>query len=150
MKIDQVSDRILLAESILSQHGYKLTKPRQMIIEILIHTNHPLKPVEICEIGKRKHLDRVSVYRVLEVFEKVGLIHTIGDLGYLFCSNINHLSPLIKDQHLFLVCDQCDSVEEAKLPERIQESLVTYILGESKFNFNGAVQISGSCAKCSA
>jgi Fe2+ or Zn2+ uptake regulation protein len=150
MKSNQLNDRILLAESILSSQGYKVTQPRQILLEILIHAERPLKPVEICEIGRQRHLDRVSVYRVLEVFERIGLIHTVSDLGYFFCSNINHLNQQNKDQHLFLICEKCDSVEEAKLPEKMQNSLISFVLSEAKFKLNGAVQISGSCSKCSA
>ncbi len=149
LKRAQSEDRILLAENILASQGYKITQPRQILLEILIQAERPLKPVEICEIGKQKHLDRVSVYRVLDVFERVGLIHSVGELGYLFCSHLGHVDQ-VQDQHLFLICENCDSVEETKWPEKMQDNLLTHVFNEVKFKFKGSVQISGCCAKCSA
>jgi Fe2+ or Zn2+ uptake regulation protein len=147
--IDRATNKNLIAENILTSTGYKITHPRKILIDLLSVANRPLRPAEICEIGQKHDLDRVSVYRVLEVLEKVGLIHVVGDLGYVFCSNINHFDK-VNDQHLFLVCEICDSVEEAQLPVKIQNALQSYILSESKFKFNGAAQISGCCSKCSA
>lgn len=139
----------LIAENILTSTGYKITLPRKILIDILSKADRPLRPVEICEIGQKHDLDRVSVYRVLEVLEKVGLIHAVGDLGYVFCSNINHFDH-VNDQHLFLVCENCESVGETQIPEKIKNDLKSYILQESRFKFNGAFQIFGSCSKCSA
>lgn len=147
--IDTDTNKNLIAENILTSTGYKVTHPRKILIDILSEADRPLRPVEICEIGQKHDLDRVSVYRVLEVLEKVGLIHAVGDLGYVFCSNINHFDH-VNDQHLFLVCESCDSVEEAPLPEKIQKTLESYIFSEARFKFNGAAQISGCCSKCSA
>ncbi len=149
VKRDQFGDRILLSENILSSQGYKITQPRQILLEILIQAERPLKPVEICELGKKKHLDRVSVYRVLDVFKRIGLIHSVGELGYLFCSHLKHFEQT-QDQHLFLICESCDSVAETKWPDKMQDNLLTYVFNEVKFKFKGSVQISGCCAKCSA
>jgi Fe2+ or Zn2+ uptake regulation protein len=146
--IDRDANKNLIAQNILTSTGYKITHPRKILIDILSEAGRPLRPVEICEIGQKYDLDRVSVYRVLEVLEKVGLIHSVGDLGYVFCSNINHFDH-VNDQHLFLVCESCDSVEETQLPERIKNHLISFILQESRFKFNGAFQIFGSCSKCS-
>ncbi len=147
--LDPIANKNLIAENILTSTGYKITQPRKVLIDLLSEADRPLRPVEICELGQKHDLDRVSVYRVLEVLEKVGLIHAVGDLGYIFCSNINHFDQ-VKDQHLFLVCESCDSVEETLLPEKIQKTLESYIFGEARFKISGAAQISGCCSKCSA
>lgn len=136
------------AEDKLSRAGFRLTTPRREILRVLLESSRPLKTAEIYDLVRlRTKIDRVSAYRVLEVFKKLGLIHGVGDSGFVFCSHLENEQN--QDAHLFLVCDECQEVQEIDLPEKLRSSIQTQVIAKARFKSKGPIQISGLCAKCS-
>src|SRR5688500_18728042 len=86
-------------KQILSNSGYRLTDAREATFKLLISP----EPQSISQILAKADgkVDRVSVYRNLEVFEKLGIIHRIYvgwkykiELSDEFISHHHHLSCL--------------------------------------------------------
>ncbi|HHT20620.1 MAG TPA: transcriptional repressor [Tissierellia bacterium] len=99
----------------LTQHGYKLTKPRQLIIDVLQDNHDRLLSVESLYEALDRAIDLSTVYRNLEVLDACGLIYRVqsGDksLFKLICQT---------DHHHHLICLQCGStqvIDYCPLPE---------------------------------
>ena len=73
----------------MTQAGYRISKPRKQVMQLLENTQTPQTALAIYEKlkaqGERASL--VSVYRTLELFASLGLISMVyepeGSLGYL-------------------------------------------------------------------
>lgn len=94
---------------ILKENDYKITGPRMAVLEILNKTEIPLSAYDIEErIPENIPINVVTIYRVLDVFEKVGIVHKIHTKeGYVRCDFEKQ-----KGCHTFAVCDQCGRADE--------------------------------------
>ncbi len=132
----------------LQDAGYKITESRQTILEFLSKSQKALSPYEIQDLLKRRGIkaDVVTIYRVLELFEKLNLVHKILAVnGYVRC----HTEQIKKPQacHHYLVCKNCQSVEEvegenlAPLEKKIVKNYCFDIASHY-------LEFTGLCAKC--
>ncbi len=134
------------SESRLSQAGFRLTVPRREVLRIFIQAERPLTVSEVFELTSKKiKIDRVSTYRIIEVFKKIGLIHPVGEAGFIFCS---HAHEKVVDSHLYLVCDSCAEVQEIDLPGKLHEVITQKVNAISSFRNTGPIQVSGLCKRC--
>jgi Fur family zinc uptake transcriptional regulator len=95
---------------ILQAQGYKMTKPRRLVLEILEETQQPLSPYDIQRTLKKqdKYLNHVTIYRILDLFCRLNLVHKLPSSGgFVKCS-------LGKKEgcHRFMVCRQCGAIQE--------------------------------------
>lgn len=58
--------------SVLAEHNYKNTRPRKEVFLTLYKASEPLANSAV--ISKTSTIDKVSVYRTLEIFEKIGIV----------------------------------------------------------------------------
>ena len=76
----------------ISQHGYKLTKQRQLIIDMMQENHDRLLSVDGLYEALERAIDRSTIYRNLEVLDACGLLHKVqtGDsaLFKLICQTI--------------------------------------------------------------
>ena len=73
----------------LQKADFKLTNPRQMIVKLLASSEKALTPYEMRDLLKKQKIkgDVVTIYRVLEVLEKLSLAHKVLAIGgYIRCS----------------------------------------------------------------
>lgn len=133
-------------EAILRKHKLKITDTRLEIICILSEAESAISYNEIQGRTKDK-LDKVTVYRNLEAFEKKGIIHSIpSDSGSKLysmckeeCSDHHHI-----DNHVHFTCAKCDEtkclydvqVPEIQLPKSFQLN-------------NSKLIVQGICDQCS-
>lgn len=94
---------------ILKDNGYKITGPRQAILEVLDQANTPLSAYDIEEhIPENIPINVVTIYRVIELFEKLEIIHKVHTKeGYVRCD-----FEAKKGCHSFAICKKCGSTEE--------------------------------------
>lgn len=120
-----------LLEQLKSQ-GYKLTKPRESVLEVLLHNHSAISAQDIHK--KIQIVDKASVYRVLKLLEELGLVNI---------ENVNNekLYCLSKHSHHHVICKKCGYSEEVPC---------TYTLN----NFNNFTNVqhqmtlTGICSKC--
>ncbi|MDD5749757.1 MAG: transcriptional repressor [Patescibacteria group bacterium] len=117
----------------LKEQGYKLTKPRQLILDFFSRRSQPASVNQIYRALKAK-IDKVTVYRVLAVLQEVGLIfEEPGEKESLYYA--------AKKQHHHIVCRVCGLSQ--CLP-------CTHFFSKIK-NFSAIehkMTISGLCKKC--
>jgi Fur family transcriptional regulator, ferric uptake regulator len=92
----------------LQKNGYRLTAPRQAVVEIFATSQRILSPLDVFERARQSYpkLGLVTVYRTVEKLEELGLIqrvHTPSGCHAFITAFTGH-------QHL-LICNSCGLVE---------------------------------------
>lgn len=93
------TDDLELYKKVMTEHGNSLTRTRETVFKILIGPEPQSMNMIVSKVKGR--VDRVSVYRSIELFEKIGLAHRITtgwkykiELSDQFNSHHHHLSCL--------------------------------------------------------
>ena len=126
---------------IFEQHGFRLTKPRQQIFDILKNSEIPLTVGDIAK--NYKNINRTSIYRTLIIFDRLKIINTI----YIGWKNYYELAEPFIPHHHHLYCINCQNAEPIQ-PKEL-EKLVDYI--GKKYNFivtKHHFDLEGICEKC--
>ena len=126
---------------IFEQHGFRLTKPRQQIFDILKNSEIPLTVGDIAK--NYKNIDRTSISRTLIIFDRLKIINTI----YIGWKNYYELAEPFIPHHHHLYCINCQNAEPIQ-PKEL-EKLVDYI--GKKYNFivtKHHFELEGICEKC--
>jgi Fe2+ or Zn2+ uptake regulation protein len=138
------SDDIALFKKILTDNGYHVTKAREATFKILVSS----EPQSMSEILRKAEgtVDRVSVYRNIDVFEKVGLVHRI----YIGWKYKLELSDKFIGHHHHLSCLKCGKVidieDEKHIDQFIQDIAHTFGFQPRRHQF----EIDGYCSDCQA
>ena len=104
---------------ILQVQGYKATKPRKLVLEVLEETEKPLSPYDIQEIlrARDKYLNHVTIYRILDLLCRLNLAHKmLSSGGFVKCS-----LAAAEGCHRFLVCQDCGAIQEFTAKQLCQE-----------------------------
>lgn len=95
----------------LRRAGHRITLQRRMISRVLAESaGEHLTAADIVERVGEEGLDLSTVYRTLEVFEELGLVHHVH-LGH--GPGIFHLSE--RSDHHHLMCEVCGQVADLPL-----------------------------------
>ncbi len=88
----------------LQGSGYRITRPLQVIVEIMANSSRPLGPIDIFDLGRREYpkMGLVTIYRALEKLVELELVQRVhqadGCHTYLRAAN-GH-------EHI-LLCTRC-------------------------------------------
>ena len=133
-------------KSVLRQNGYKATPQRLIVIKEFAKIDRFLSPAELYEGLKNNHPDigMVTVYRVLDILDRLGLVckvHAGGDC---------HKYKINTDQHHHhLLCSNCGVVINFPCDEPNLEDLEKKITTETGFNIKTHIlEFVGLCPKC--
>ena len=132
-------------EEQLSRAGWRITRPRRVVMRVLERAARPLSPQEIHARGRRLHrsLGLVSVYRALMVLERARLVRRVHREdrcdGYVLASPGHH--------HL-LVCRRCGRAVEFPGAEDLS-GLIAQVEQRTGFRVEDhLLQLVGLCAPC--
>ena len=95
---------------ILQSQGYKITKPRRQVLEVLAIAQQPLSPYDIQGVLQKqdKYLNHVTIYRILDLFCSLNLAHKVlSNGGFVKCSLCT-----TEGCHRFMVCQHCGAIQE--------------------------------------
>ena len=137
-------------QATMRRAGAKITKSRLAVIECLSASTDALTPRQIlgaiAEDSSTPDIDQVSVYRVLELLVRLGLVHQIHPSGgYVPCSHID--CP--EEMHILSHCVGCDQTEEVDVPKEIFAPVQWFL--STRLNFTPKehhLQIDGLCIHC--
>jgi len=133
------------ARDLLSTAGLKRTPGRVAMLGVLLHARQPLTPREILVRVADTGINRVSVYRGLHAFSRVGIVHRVrvgdGQWRFAVCKHEKHATHC----HPHFTCRSCGKVEclGAVALRRISEPSPGYRVEEQE------VYMRGICANCS-
>ena len=119
------SQWMVAAEKRCIEHGQKLTPKRYRLLETLFCRGVPLSAYDLLEAFQEDHAEKIpvmTVYRMLDVFIKVGLVHKLRSTNsFVACAHLtNTTSP---HAPRFLICDCCGEVRELKIPDAEIDSI---------------------------
>lgn len=95
---------------LLRKNGYRDTQPRRMVMEALHGLQEPSSPYDLQKwiTGQQGNVSIVTVYRVLGLFQQLGLVHKQPCSGKLaLCEH-----PGENGLHGYLHCHDCGNSEE--------------------------------------
>jgi len=128
----------------LSEQGYRLTPQRMLVLAAIEDSEHHISAEEIYAqvIDKYPHVNISTVYRTLELLNRLGLV-TETDLG----GGRVRYHPADKGHHHHLVCQECGKIID--LDESVLSSLKDVLFREYKFSADlRHLAIFGHCANC--
>lgn len=111
-----------IANDILKKHGMSVTSSRQLILELFY--NQKEGALKHSDIEKQfSDLDRVTIYRTLQIFCEKGLIHSIpgndGVTRYALCHD-DCATGAHHDNHVHFYCVECGTTQclnNVQIPE---------------------------------
>jgi len=99
----QLCYRIInMHRQIIKKAGYKLTRPRKLVLDFLSEKHTPYSPKDLHKKLKEQ-IDLVSVYRVLHLFTKLEIVYKEkidGEYQYY----------LADSQHHHITCRKCNKI----------------------------------------
>lgn len=129
----------------LSQSGYRISKPRQVIMEILTQAKVPLTPLAIYNQARNngRKIGLVSVYRALELLTSLGLVCLVyandGSQGYMVTS---------EGHHHHIICRVCEQAIEFSGVNDLEE-LILRVQQETGYTVSDHfLQLFGVCPNC--
>lgn len=128
-------------EVIFAREQLRLTEPRRAIFRLLQKSDQPLS---IADIAKGcPGTDRVSVYRSIELFDRLGIVQPVS-FGWKLRYELT--SPF-KAHHHHLLCVQCGRLIDVHSQKF--EQLVASVSKEHNFMAEDhTFEIKGLCADC--
>lgn len=135
-------------KNILQKKGYKLTNQRKDILKVIVenHDDH-LSCEDVFNIVSKENPDLgiATVYRTLQLFEKLNIVYKINFDDGLSRYELN--SGAENHQHHHLICLECGKVIEVKMD--LLESLENEIEREGNFKIvDHNVKFYGYCNNC--
>lgn len=134
----------------LRSSGGRVTKPRLAVVQAVSAAQTPLTAREVyesvAEDSELGTIDLVTVYRVLETFEELGLVHQVFPSGgYLPCFHSGCGSAM----HILIRCSSCEDIEELDVPQETIAPMLWYLRGSHGFSPDEHLfQINGTCSSC--
>lgn len=128
----------------LSERGYRLTPQRLMVLSAIENSHDHISAEEIYAqvVAKYPQVNISTVYRTLELLEKLGLV-TETDLG----GGRVRYHPAEKGHHHHLVCQECGRIID--LDEAVLSSLKNWLRREYRFSADlRHLALFGRCAAC--
>lgn len=126
---------------LLKDAGYSLTKARLSVFEAFLGNHEPMSMGQLVAVTPA--VDRASVYRAVELFERLGVIQRITT-GWKYKLE---LSDRFTDHHHHLTCTSCDriiTINEYELEQFIAEVAQRAHFAPSAHQ----IEIQGICEDC--
>ena len=141
-------DLTLKSRQILFDNNIPVTKPRLLLMEILLKNRAPLKIEEIIKLSKGK-LAISSLYRIINNLKNFNVISEIKTPDN---TKVIELSSLEDDHHHHIFCESCGAVYDFDINDQIEDDLEKEILKvEEKYNVkvnSHNLEFLGFCNKC--
>src|ERR1700689_4846902 len=131
----------------LREKGVRLTRQRQILLELIDQTGQHLDADRLFQLAKEKDpkLNRVTVYRTLKMLKNGGLV---DELDLMHHSGDQHYyETRMKQEHAHVICLRCGKVEEffGEPLQRLRRQI------ESHFGFQillARTEVGGFCSPC--
>ena len=113
----------------LKQRGVRLTRQRQILLELIDKTGDHLDAEGLYRLAKERDpkLNRVTVYRTLKLLKEGGLVDEL-DLMH-FVGDQHYYETRRKQEHAHIICLRCGRVEEFYGPplHRLRQQIETVL-----------------------
>jgi Fur family ferric uptake transcriptional regulator len=127
-------------QALLKEGGYSITAARQSVFDALLD-QEPLSMHQLVE--RAKSVDRASVYRAIELFERLGIVARLNT-GWKYRIE---LTDKFSAHHHHVTCTQCGktvAMNEGQLERFIEEIAHSHGFLPSAHQ----IEIQGLCSEC--
>lgn len=143
-----IEQRLNDAEAICLADGSRLTPLRREVLSLILSADAPLGAYDLLAKMKRdseRPAAPPTVYRTLDFLMSQGLIHRLASINaYIPCCH-----PRAGHQAAFLICQQCQTVQETSA-SHLMDSLDQVARGGHFSPKHTIIEISGLCQRCMA
>ncbi|MDQ5952769.1 MAG: Fur family transcriptional regulator, ferric uptake regulator [Patescibacteria group bacterium] len=128
----------------LTEHGLKVTKARTAVFSHFLKENAPMSVQEIAAMLPEGIADQVTVYRIIEAFEKKGIVRKVN-----LRHNHDDYELAHAEDHHHIVCIQCGRIEEF-FDCHINKITKTILAKSKSFRIvsDHALELFGQCNRC--
>lgn len=136
-------DRHERLKELLKQNGYSVTTQRLAVYDT-IQQQHQISLAGL--MGTLATVDRASIYRIVDVYEKIGVVLRIqkGKEAML------ELSGAFGDHHHHLYCALCQTIIEIPGSPVVEAELQAITQTAGFAMQSHVIELSGLCASCQA
>lgn len=117
--MNNVQSIIEHAESHCKEHGTRLTEKRKQVLSGLLQEQKALSAYELVDYCKKEFNDSLpamSVYRILDFLQQEHLVHKLSLANkYVACSHITCEHSHNHEVSQFLICNECQKVNEVSI-----------------------------------
>ena len=135
------------AKAWLKSRGIRLTRQRQLILELIDASGLHLDAENLYKLAHEKDpkLNRVTVYRTLKMLKEGGLVDELDLMHY--GGDQHYYETRSKQEHAHIICLRCGKVEEyyGEPLQRLRRQV------ESMFGFQiliARTEVGGYCSHC--
>lgn len=131
-----------LLEKILLSNNLSRTATRRRVLDLFVDQ----EPQTIAELQKRAQgsVDRASLYRTVELFEKLGVLHRIH-IGWKYKLE---LTDIFHHHHHHISCTVCGRIMAIAEDERIETFITELTKRYAVTNATHQLEIQGICSTC--
>jgi Fur family ferric uptake transcriptional regulator len=134
-------------EGSLKDRGVRLTRQRQILLELIDRTGAHLDVDQLYRMAKERdpRINRVTVYRTLKMLKAGGLVDELDLMHY--GGDQHYYETRLKQEHAHVICLRCGRVEEffGEPLQRLRKQI------EAHFGFQvllARTEVGGYCAHC--
>lgn len=128
-------------QTLLRKENIRVTSPRKAVFETLLKSHAPLSIREIAD--RTPTVERTSIYRCLDLFEKLGII----DIIHTGWKKRYELTGPFKPHHHHIQCTNCHQLTELDSSEL--EQLITRLSSELGYQTTSHhFEVQGLCRNC--
>jgi Fur family zinc uptake transcriptional regulator len=134
------------ARETCERQGIRWTALRERVFREIALRHEPISAYDLIDelAASGKRLAPISVYRILEVLQKAGLIHRIESRNAFFACAGGHDMRM---PSVVFLCTACNRVAEADAPKAVEQ--LAEALARKRFQITTTVfEISGICEDC--
>ncbi|CAN5491413.1 Fur family transcriptional regulator [soil metagenome] len=143
----QGDEAVAWALELCRQRGLRRTNALRQLLAVLVESPSPLTLQELVETDRLRDLcDRVTLYRLLDRLEKIGLVRRLG-----LHERAAHFTIALPGRHDdYLVCTGCGTIEKLDM-ECPVEILEKQVAKDSGFtDVHHELEFFGTCPECNA
>ena len=133
---------------LLNDHNIPITRPRIVLLEILLKNKGPLKVEDVIKLSEGK-LALSSLYRIINMLKNVNLISEFQTPDN---TKVIELSNIKNEHHHHIFCKSCGSVEDFELNATLEKHLENEIeVIESSHNISvlsHSLELLSICNQC--
>ncbi len=131
-----------LLEKILRAHGYSVTQPRRAVFKLLL--SQPPQAMRDLIGRADSQIDRVSIYRIINLFETLGISKRIT-IGWKYKIE---LSDIFLVHHHHISCLRCSKIVAVK-DSTVIENEITRLSADHGFTLTShQLELQGICETC--
>src|SRR3954465_12656917 len=149
LELEELPMPVDSTEGSLKERGVRLTRQRQILLELIDRTGEHLDAERLYQMAKEKDpkLNRVTVYRTLKMLKAGGLV---DELDLMHIGGDQHFyETRMKQEHAHIICLRCGRGEEffGEPLQKLRKQI------EQHFGFEvllARTEVGGYCSHCQA